>query len=94
MCATLSYLVLFSGSYFGNDYFDAHVYIQVSGLLEGELYTFYVQAVNAYGTSGASPAVTVVAALPAGIVTRRPMLLGHASLCIHLTHLPYVEVHW
>ncbi|CAM9535026.1 unnamed protein product, partial [Ectocarpus sp. 8 AP-2014] len=28
----------------------------VSGLSEGELYTFYVQAVNTYGTSGASPA--------------------------------------
>lgn len=39
----------------------------VSGLSEGELYTFYVQAVNAYGTSGASPALTVVAALPAGM---------------------------
>lgn len=42
----------------------------VSGTLaEGELYTFYVQAVNAYGTSGASPALTVVAAIPAGIVS-------------------------
>lgn len=42
----------------------------VSGLSEGELYTFYVQAVNAYGTSGASPALTVVTALPAGMVCR------------------------
>lgn len=40
--------------------------VQLSDLSEGELYTFYVQAVNAYGTSGASPALTVVAALPAG----------------------------
>lgn len=40
--------------------------MKVSGLSEGELYTFYVQAVNAYGTSGASPALTVVAALPSG----------------------------
>lgn len=40
----------------------------VSGLSEGELYTFYLQAVNAYGTSGASPALTVVAALPSGMM--------------------------
>lgn len=39
----------------------------ISGLSEGELYTFYVQAVNAYGTSGASPALTVVAAFPPGV---------------------------
>ncbi|CAM9800578.1 unnamed protein product [Ectocarpus sp. 6 AP-2014] len=39
----------------------------VSSLSEGELYTFYVQAVNAYGTSGASPALTVVAALRSGM---------------------------
>ncbi|CAN0395809.1 unnamed protein product, partial [Hapterophycus canaliculatus] len=38
----------------------------LSGLSEGELYTFYVQAVNVHGTSGASPALTVVAALPSG----------------------------
>ena len=42
----------------------------VSGLSEGELYTFYVQAVNAEGTSGASPALTVVAAQPSGIQSR------------------------
>lgn len=50
----------------------------VSSLAEGELYTFYVQAVNAFGTSGASPALTVVAAIPAGIVsccTKRPRLV-------------------
>ena len=39
----------------------------VTSLVEGQLYTFYVQAVNAIGTSGASPALTVVAATPAGI---------------------------
>ena len=38
----------------------------VTSLVEGQLYTFYVQAVNAIGTSGASPALTVVAATPAG----------------------------
>lgn len=41
----------------------------VSGLVEGELYTFYVQAVNTHGTSGASPALTVIAAIPAGTVS-------------------------
>lgn len=40
---------------------------QVSGLAEGEFYTFYVQAVNAYGTSGASSPLTVVAALASGV---------------------------
>lgn len=43
----------------------------VSGLSEGELYTFYVQAVNAYGTSGASPALTIVAALRSGRMLSR-----------------------
>lgn len=53
----------------------------VSNLAEGELYTFYVQAVNAYGTSGASPALTVVAAIPAGMVSQaleiRNMIRGY-----------------
>lgn len=61
----------------------------VSGLSEGELYTFYVQAVNAYGTSGASPALTVVTALRSGRISLRetnpPLASTEEEICLHGT---------
>lgn len=53
----------------------------VSNLAEGELYTFYVQAVNVFGTSGASPPLTVVAAIPAGIVCCRGLEMRPVGAC-------------